>query len=181
MVKYCRARQDKCKNFVYKREIWTIYCGEKKSHKYTLVLVVLISRPKIWHTRCLREDRVVLSHRFREFSDWVAPPTEMRFMVMSTHRTRTRKQRAHPESSLAITFKSLSPVTYSTSQSPLHRGASTFIITVQPVEWLLKKCQQIRAKHQPHPFLWFLYSVFKCTQSSPDPGIPGDQGPWREV
>lgn len=133
MVKYCRARQDKCKNFVYKREIWTIYCGEK-SHKYTLLFAVLISWPKIWHRRCLREERVVLSHRFREFSRREAPLIQMRFMVMSIHRTRTRKQRAHPEASLAITFKSLSPMTYSTSQSPLHRGASTFIITVQPVE-----------------------------------------------
>lgn len=92
---------------LYIKEIRNIYCGGK-SHKYTFVFVVLISWPKIWDRICPREDTIVLSCRFREFP----PLMEMRFMVMTVHRTRTRKQRVQPESSLAITFKSLSLMTF---------------------------------------------------------------------
>lgn len=75
---------------LYIRERYGIFTVGKKSHKYTLVFVVFITQPKIWHRRCLMEDRIVLSHRFKALSGRVPPPMEMRFMVMTAHRTRTR-------------------------------------------------------------------------------------------
>lgn len=55
----------------------------------------------------------------REFSGRLPPLVEMRYMVLSVQRTRTRKQRVQPESVIAITFKDQFPVTYSQGSSLL--------------------------------------------------------------